>query len=864
MQPILKSYLVFIAQGFTIGPLTGRDTRQEVTPGTPMLRDSRGTVHAARLIPWRRTGTLLQASVLLAGLLCGTSASAVGGTVSAWGYDAFGALNVPAGLTTAVEVAAGNYFSMALKADGTVLTWGDNGFGLLNVPPEATNVMAISSRGYDCLVLRGDGSLVQWGDSAYGQIPLAATGIVAIATGGGHHLALRQDGALLAWGANNYGQCNIPFEATNVVAIGAGYTHSLVLRKDGRVLAWGENNGGATDVPAEATNIVAISCGPAFNLALRADRRVVAWGLDWGGNLPVPESATNVVAISAGSMPDFAIRANGSVVAWGRNDNGELNVPAGLSPAFAIGAGDYHSLGIRVVGGVALLRQPADRIVSAGDSVLFNVPAIGQVPVSYQWRFNGSPMPGETSPVLLLPGVQATNTGTYDLVVQNGSSSVTSRGATLGVLPAAPTITRHPTNCAVSLGGNATFAAWAKGTLPLHCQWQWNGADLPGETNAVLSLSNLTYASSGLYRLVVTNDLGQATSAEARLVVGLVFAWGANQYQVLELPLGLTDVVAVAAGETHALALKPDGTVIGWGDNGYTQASSWPDVTNVTAIAAGNQFSLALRGDGTVRPWGNTYAAPADATNVAAIAAGYAYNLLLKSNGSAYAWGFNRPAHAPGLGHQPGGCRRGPLPQLGAPGRRHGDGWGSSFYGQATPPASATNILAIAAGGFFSLALREDGTLLPWGNYPSPVPSEATNIVAIAAGGSHALALRDDGRVVAWGDASLGVSDVPPALAFPSAIAAGGLFNLALLDRGSLRFVRQPASRAVVAGNATSLSGWAIGPEALTYQWLRNGTNLPGATHAYLTSPTSSRRRATPTPLLPPAARARSPARSLS
>ncbi len=639
-------------------------TRRPQAPGD-------GTLSAVQAL--RRQGaTFLWMLVLLAGLLPGTRAFAVGGTVYAWGYDAFGALNVPAGLTTAVEVAAGNYFSMALKADGTVLTWGDNAFGLLNIPPSATNVIAISTRGYDCLVLRGDGSLVQWGNGQT-NILLAPTGVVAIASGGGHYLALREDGELFGWGANNYGQCNIPFEATNVVAIGAGYTHSLALRKDGRVLAWGENSGGSTDIPPEATNVVAISCGPSFNLALRADRRVVAWGLDWGGNLPVPESATNVVAISAGSMPDFAIRADGSVVAWGRNDNGEVNVPAGLYPAFAIGAGDYHSLGIRVVGGVALLRQPADRVVSAGDSVLFNVPAIGQVPVSYQWRFNGLPIPGETSAVLLLPGVQATNVGTYDLLVQNGSSSVTSRGATLNVLPAAPTITRHPTNCAVSLGGSATFAAWAKGTLPLHCQWQWNGADLPGETNAVLSLSNLTYASSGLYRVVVTNDLGQAVSAEARLEVGPVFAWGTNQYHLLELPLGLTNVVAIAAGETHALALKPDGTVLGWGDNGYDETTSWPDITNVTAIAAGNQFSLALRGDGTVRPWGNTYEAPADATNIAAIAAGYAYNLVLKSNGTRLRLGLQQPAHAPGFGHQPGRYRRGPLSQPGSSGRWHRD-----------------------------------------------------------------------------------------------------------------------------------------------------------------------------------------------
>jgi uncharacterized delta-60 repeat protein len=776
---------------------------------------------------------------LLAGLLYGTKAFAVGGTISAWGYDSSGALNVPPGLTSAVEVAAGDYFSMALTAAGTVATWGDNGFGLLNIPSEATNVIAISTRGYDCLVLRGDGSLVQWGDGTWGQadIPLTATGIVAIATGGGHHLALRQDGELLAWGANNYGQCTIPFEATNVVAIAAGSTHSLVLRKDGQLLAWGDGSYGATEVPLEATNIVAIAAGSDVNVALRADGALFAWGVDWGGNLTIPAAATNIVAFASGDLATYVVRADGSVVAWGRNDDGQLNVPSGLSPAFAIAGSELHTLGLRVVGGVALRRQPNDRVVSAGDSVLFNVPAIGQVPVTYQWRFNGSPMLGETTPALLLPGVHATNAGGYDLIVRNGFNSVTSLVATLSVIPAAPTITRDPTNCAVSLGGNATFAAWAKGTPPWHCQWQWNRTDLPGETNAVLALSGLGYADSGLYRMVVTNDLGQAASAEAKLEVGPVFAWGSNQYQVLELPLGLADTVAVAAGQTHNLALKPDGTVIGWGDNGYNEATAISDVTNVAAVAAGNQFSLALRRDGTVYAWGNTYGAPTDATNVTAIAAGSGYSLLLKSNGSAYAWGWNNTPTPPASATNLVAIAAGLYHSLGLRANGTMIGWGNNYYGQATPPASETNVEAIAAGANFNLALRQDGTVFQWGSNSSgegAVPPEATNVVAIAAANNHAMALRDDGRLLVWGETNLGLGAVPAALAFPSAIAAGGSHDLALLDTGTLRFLRQPASRSVVAGSATALSGWASASGALTYQWLRNGTNLPGASHAYL------------------------------
>jgi alpha-tubulin suppressor-like RCC1 family protein len=36
-------------------------------------------------------------------------------------------------------------------------------------------------------------------------------------------------------------------------------------------------------------------------------------------------------------------------------------------------------------------------------------------------------------------------------------------------------------------------------------------------------------------------------------------------------------------------------------------------------------------------------------------------------------------------------------------------------FGQAIVPAAATNIVAIAAGDYHSIAMRADGTVLAWG-----------------------------------------------------------------------------------------------------------------------------------------------------
>jgi hypothetical protein len=80
--------------------------------------------------------------------------------------------------------------------------------------------------------------------------------------------------------------------------------------------------------------------------------------------------------------------------------------------------------------------------------------------------------------------------------------------------------------------------------------------------------------------------------------------------------------------------------------------------------------------------------------------------------------------------------------------------WGTNNFGQITIPASATNVVAIAAGYDHSLALRSDGTAVAWGDNSSGqcnVPATLTNVVNITAGFYHNLALRADGRVVAWG-----------------------------------------------------------------------------------------------------------------
>src|SRR5260221_8977459 len=98
--------------------------------------------------------------------------------------------------------------------------------------------------------------------------------------------------------------------------------------------------------------------------------------------------------------------------------------------------------------------------------------------------------------------------------------------------------------------------------------------------------------------------------------------------------------------------------------------------------------------------------------------------------------------------------------------------WGGNSYGQAVVPTGLTNVLAISAGYFHSLAVRSDTTVAAWGQWYSgsstyttvTVPSSLTNVVAVAGGLSHSVALRKDGTVVAWGYGYFNQTNVPAGL----------------------------------------------------------------------------------------------------
>jgi hypothetical protein len=84
--------------------------------------------------------------------------------------------------------------------------------------------------------------------------------------------------------------------------------------------------------------------------------------------------------------------------------------------------------------------QPTDLSVQANALVTFNVGVSGATPLTYQWKFNGTPLSdnaqitGSHSNVLALTGVGAENQGGYQAFVTNSYGFATSRVAVLTVV----------------------------------------------------------------------------------------------------------------------------------------------------------------------------------------------------------------------------------------------------------------------------------------------------------------------------------------------------------------------------------------------------------------------------------------------
>ncbi|MDR2152813.1 MAG: hypothetical protein LBO72_08330 [Helicobacteraceae bacterium] len=521
--------------------------------------------------------------------------------------------------------------------------------------------------------------------------------------------------------------------------------------------------------------IVAISASNYHSLALDGEGKVYAVGTSYFGQLGLGDNGweadrksftlvdslegKKIVAIAAGSYYSLALSNDGIVYAAGNNRYGQLglgdsgdensrNVFTLVSSLegrkiVAIAAGKYHSLTLDADGKVYATGRNNDGQLGLGDSDLRKT-----------WTFVES---------LEDKKIVAVAAGDDHSLALDSDGKVYATGRNDdGQLGLGDRDLRKTWTFVKSLEGKKVIAisAGVKHSLAL---------DVNG---AVYATGYNYYGQSGL---------GGATWREIWTLVSLP-----DEKQI----------VAIAAGEYHSLALDSDGGVCATGANAngqlglgdYDNRKSFMTVSSlkdkkIVAVAGGGEHSLALSSEGKVYATGNSKAgrlgmgdeaaiatftlvpsfsaqsavkiSPSD-KRIVAVAAGDYHSLALDANGAVYATGKNE---------------RG---QLGLDDNKNRKTW--TFV----PSLEGKKIVAVAAGDHHSLALDKNGKVYAAGsNYKELGLSDMNDIsdrktftfvhplsdkkiIAISAGDYHSLALDNEGKVYATGgneDGRLGLDD---------------------------------------------------------------------------------------------------------
>jgi hypothetical protein len=390
-----------------------------------------------------------------------------------------------------------------------------------------------------------------------------------------------------------------------------------------------------------------------------------------------------------------------------------------------------------------------------------------------------------------------------------------------------PVVFIQPANQYALSNGTATFSVEGEGVAGVQYQWQSNGVNVAGATNATLTLSNAQLSYDASYQAVISADFGSITSSAASFtlvgppqiiatipstaptwinysptltvaatgadpsVYPLSYGWqfnGTNIAGAISSAYILngsvldslspanegryTVIVSNAAGTNTStwtnLAALP-GMVEAWGSDTNGECDRPVTLTNAAGIAAGEYQSVAVTDSGTVAQWGKY----SDGTNFFAVT-DTTHATLPPASGVV--------AVAAGLGQALALMANGTV-----------TAWGLTNAYDAVYPTNLTNVKAIACGLQFDVALLNNGTVTAWSsNNPAlntsitNVPSMLTNVTAIAAGGTHTLALQANGTVAAWGYATNGETTVPSGLTNIVTIAAGRYHSLALSNNGTV------------------------------------------------------------------------------
>jgi len=293
-----------------------------------------------------------------------------------------------------------------------------------------------------------------------------------------------------------------------------------------------------TQAPCRSNWWLAVAAATLIVTGAHAQGALVAWGNDASGVVSgIPPGS--FVAIASGGNHAVAVRADGTLASWGDDSFGQISAtPAGTF--FAVAARGACSVAIRTDGTLAAWGDDSFGQVSGVPAGAFSAVAAGG-------EGNVAIRTDGTLVAWGLLGFGEVPSGTFFAIAAAGSDGA-------------------------GIRTDGTLVAWdVLGGMTI----------VPGPFTAVISW------------------VGAAVALRADGTLAYLFLGGLNAPPVHQVPAGTFS--DLAAGLTHALAVRTDGSLASWGDDTFGQVSGTP--TGVfSAVAAGGGFSLAIADSGNQPP----------------------------------------------------------------------------------------------------------------------------------------------------------------------------------------------------------------------------------------------------------------------
>ncbi len=693
------------------------------------------------------------------------------GTASCWGLNSNNQLGdgtvtqrltpvAVSGLTTAVQLSAGDLHTCARLSDNSMKCWGYNGNGQLGDGTQtqrstATAVLGMSTSSsigagfrFTCSMLT-DGTAKCWGSNGNGQLGNETTiqsinpvSVVAFPCGGGGTsnvcgacvptscAAQGVTSGAIADGCGGTLYCGSSYQPRIV----AGQYFNCAITPEGTVKCWGNNTNGqlgdgtTTDRYQPVTvvglsNVVALATGENYACALISGGSVRCWGYNGNGQhgdgtatqhlTPVAVSGiNNAASITAGRLHTCARLTDGTAKCWGYNGNGQLGDGSVIQRNSAVSV-----VGLSGVAGISAGYGHTCAVLTNGLARCWGDNGYGQL---------GNGNTSSTTPVGVatlqnVVEIRASSDGDYSCaLLSNGTARCWGYNVSYGTLGDGTTTSRNLPVAVSGLSNAAHLFAYNIHTCAqlndgtARC-WGYNGNGMVGDGT------------------VVTPRLTPVTM------------------------LGISNVHTIAPGYRHTCVLMNDNTVKCVGSNGNGELGNQTTIASTSMV---NTFAFPCGGGGT----SNVCSAGCTPTTCAAQGA-QSGSIADGCGGTLYCGGTYQPRMSAG---QYFSCAITPENTVKCWGNNAngqlGDGTTTDRY-QPVQVSGLSDVLALTSGEAYTCALIQGGSIKCWGyngngqhgdgtatQHLTPVAvSGVVNAVSVSAGRLHTCARLADGTAKCWG-----------------------------------------------------------------------------------------------------------------